>query len=367
MHGLSRRGVGRRSRQISDSLTDHHLRPLSVQSHDSWPGEHHRVCHLVKRPDEDRSVTGDEADHEVGFATLGVTWRRLRSPGRGAVGVDWRRGPRRSLREWAAATKQVRDRPQGRDELCDVEISHDREVDAEGILFDHGDARDGRIDHDLPRRGVDLCDEFGDAFEAVRVVVDHENRGLRPVVPTHVAQIPLDASRNLADETELAALRKQRGGEFTRVTSGEMFELEHSTLGLAIERLHSGELLLRVDEDEFPFLDPSESVGLQNGVEGLLERDVEEVRSDHRRDIPARDDIALALQGEHLKNLRQVRVLHLNVERVEVVDFDTAQVKTFCCGGRGAVLAESVRKDGDASQGEDAQREPDSADGSIEE
>ena len=259
-----------------------------------------------------------------------------------------------ALGECIVTTKQITDWPQRRDELRDVEISHDREIDAEGILFLDGDTGDRRVHHDLAGCRVDLRDEFRDPFEAIRIIVDDENRGLGPGVATHVAQIPLDASRNLADETELASVRQQRHGEFTRVASRKMFEFEHAALGLTIQRLHSSEFFLRVDVNEFSFLNPTESVGLQNGIKRLLECHVEEIGGDNRRNVSACDDIPLPLKGEHLKHLPQICVLDLDVERVELVDFNSGQVQIAFSSVGSSVLVEFIGHDRYANQRQDA-------------
>ena len=240
------------------------------------------------------------------------------------------------------SAEEIRHRTERGDQLGDVEIAHDREVDTEGVVLRDLDARDGRVDHDLPRRGVDLTEEFGDPVELVGIVVDHENRRLGPVVPTHVAEVSFDSAGDLADEAQLAPVREKRGREFTRVPRGEVLEFEHAALGLAIEGLHASELLLRVDVDELAFFDPPESVRLQDGVERLLEGDVEEIRADHRRNVPTRDDVPLALKSEHLKHLREIGVGDLDVEGVELVDFDAAEIQRFVGRDLTTVLAEPV-------------------------
>ena len=166
--------------------------------------------------------------------------------------------------------------------MSHVEIADQREIHAEGVRFRDLDAGNGGIHHDLPGCGIDLGEQFRDPLELFGIVVDHENRGLRPVIPPHVGEVLFDAAFHLADEAELASIGEQRGGEFARILRGEVFQLEHSTLGLSIESLHASEFLLRVDVDELAFLDPSETVGLENGVHRFVERHVEQVRTDHR-------------------------------------------------------------------------------------
>ena len=339
LHGLGRGGVGRGRRKVGDPLADHDLRPLTVERHDPRSSEHHGVGDLIERSNEHRGVTRDESDLEVALAVRGLAGRGLRAPRRAASVVGGGAGAAVGRR---GAAEKIRHRTERGDQLGDVEIAHDREVDTEGVVLRDLDARDGRIDHDLPWRGVDLTEEFGDPVELVGIVVDHENRRLGPVVPAHVAEVSFDSAGDLADEAQLAPVREKRGREFTRVPRGEVLEFEHAALGLAIEGLHASELLLGVDVDELAFFDPSESVRLQDGVQRLLEGDVEEIRADHRRDVPTRDDVPLALEGEHLKHLREIGVGDLDVEGVELVDFDAAEIQRFVGRDLTTVLAEPV-------------------------
>ena len=133
-----------------------------------------------------------------------------------------------------------------------------------------------------------------------------------------------------------------------------MFEFEHAALGLTIQRLHSSEFFLRVDVNEFSFLNPTESVGLQNGIKRLLECHVEEIGGDNRRNVSTCDDIPLPLKREHLKHLRQIRVLDLDVERIELVDLHTSQVQIAFSSVGSSVLAEFIGHDRYANQRQDA-------------
>ncbi len=329
LHGLRGGRVGRGGREIRHPLSDEDLGPLTVEGHEARTRQHHGVGDGVESADEDRGVAGHQTELHVRLAAGDVA-------GGGGTTVDRTVGARIDRGRDAGAdargrldvaADEVLHRTERRDELGDVEVADQGEVDAEGILFGHLDAGDRRVDHDLLRRSVDLGEQFGDAFESIGIVVDHEDRRLRPAVAAHGAEVLLDAAGDLADEAELSAIGEQRRGEFAGVLGGEVFELEHAALGLAIEGLHAGELLLRVDIDELAFLDPAEAVGLEDGVERLVERHVEEVRTDDRRDVAAGDDVPLALQREHLQHLSEVGVLHLDVEGVEVVHLDAGEVE----------------------------------------
>ena len=226
----SRRG------QVADAATDQDLRALAIECHDARACEHRSVGHFIEHAQEDSNIIAHDACAQCRIAI---------PPCNGRIHCT------RSVRTLVNnATEEIICTREWICETREVEVSDDRDINAESILLVDLRRDDGGFHDNLRRRRIDFLEQFLDCRKIFREVAHHQHSLKRPTVGAAVARAWLKALFDITHKRHLACFRENRRDEFASVLGVEMLKREVAA-HLLHARLHeSVPLFVREDVDE---------------------------------------------------------------------------------------------------------------------
>ena len=95
-------------------------------------------------------------------------------------------------------------------------------------------------------------------------------------------------------------------------------QVEDFGLRLPLALLDVSELLGGVNVDEVALLAIAKSIGLEDRIEGFLDRHVVEIRRHSAAHVFAGDDVLLRLQREHPQHFDEVGLVHVNLDGARI-------------------------------------------------